>query len=354
MPEAHRLAVQDIFNRTDTSERARYEMLIQQRGVTTESPKGAGKLGFKPSNFVHIQQVVNGSLKPMAILNGALVAITTQPDSPIATPLTAEEKAKLLERARSVGRVEMSDGSSDAVLQGTAFVVKPGVVATNCHVMGNISERDSQGAWQLKKGVKVLVDFGDGPAHSPSHEFPVTQVRAYSSSTGLDVALLQVGARSADDKGSLPPPLDLSAKKVELRWGSKQELVGLVGYPQLKGPIIGDLITQEVFEALRTSNRFAKVYSPGAVTDVASPSGFDLLLHVASTYGGQSGSPLIDRSTFQVVGVHACCKFYSERLPPPQSDLPCSSTILMQRDVNQAISSWAILQDKRLAAVLLH
>jgi len=305
-------------------------------------------------DMLHIQRVVDLSLKPVPIKDGAFHEVIPQPSSPVATPLTHLEQNKLLGMARSVGRLEMSAGSSDKALKGTAFVVGPGVVATNCHVVEAISELGTQGRWQLKSQATVLVDFGEGPEHFSSNEFVVSQLLAYPEQKGLDVALLAISKESADKRNSLPPPLDLSPQKLSRNWGTELELLGLIGYPDLRTPMVADPPTVKIFDALRASGNYAKIYSPGAITSVESLAGFDFVLHIASTYRGQSGSPLIDRNTFKVIGVHACCAFYSPDVQSEDEPLPCASMLFSRPEANEGISSWSILEQKTLGQVLPH
>jgi hypothetical protein len=88
------------------------------------------------------------------------------------------------------------------------------------------------------------------------------------------------------------------------------------------------------------------LYSPGAVLSVETLSGVDVLLHVANTMKGNSGSPVLNRGDLSVVGVHNCC---TAGAPPPSAGLACADVLVNRPFRNGAISAWSVVSDSTMA-----
>ena len=298
---------------------------------------------------MHMQVAVQPQLKPVPIVEGQLQSVLAQPPLSAAPPLTPERRALLLRFAASVGRLEVKSGA-DYSLRGTGFVVAPGLVATNCHVVRTVAQQGpSPVDTFLLAPVDLRIDFGDTPAHQERLEFRITALRPCPGE-GLDVAFLQTEFASVDRHTTLPPPLILtSAEPQRLAAGSPLN-VAQIGYPDLHDPnLTGGTPTQDLFLQF-DAGQYAKFYTPGAITTVEAKSGIDFVFHIVSTWSGESGSPLLDLETGNVVAVDSCCDRTNGSLPAP-SDLSCATRLLVS-PANLGIGGWSVVRDPVLGAML--
>jgi S1-C subfamily serine protease len=175
----------------------------------------------------------------------------------------------------SVGRIDRIDGKSTDAL-ATGFVVAPGVLVTNTHVLDALSANERR---LERKQAAVLFgqEFGVAP-DTPA--VAITDVLAVHPS--LDMCLLEI-----EDSGR--PAWEIAANVQ-----SKGARIAAIGYPQddPRSPVFRDVIFQ---------NRYGvKRGAPGEVRGV----GMNAVYHDCSTLGGNSGSPLVDLETGKVVGIH--------------------------------------------------
>ena len=311
---------------------------------------------------------MNGDSIPTAIIRGALVRPTPTPaDTPgrssvevlltagVYRPIQTEEEPKLVKIAQSVGRMQLRDEGPNGpewVGLGTAFVVAPGVIATNCHVISDFVHGQA-GNWTLKRknAKNFAVDFSDEGVFSPEHGFKVVDMFSPPEEVGLDVVFLSVEARNANGN-PLPDPLPLSEEKlVPSSIPPTLKGVALIGYPSPSD--VRDPRADEMYRFFG-KERYNKFVIPGGITTVqACKSPLDIVFDTVTTTSGQSGSPLIDRESKLVLGVHTCCADYELRAPNqslPPDPFPCAS----KRDTpsNQAVSTWSIWNEPNLAKVL--
>lgn len=175
----------------------------------------------------------------------------------------------------SVGRIDRIDGKSTDAL-ATGFVVAPGVLVTNTHVLDALSANERR---LERKQAAVLFgqEFGVAP-DTPA--VAITGVLAVHPS--LDMCLLEI------EDSNRP------AWEIEAKVQSKGSRIAAIGYPQddPRSPVFRDVIFQ---------NRYGvKRGAPGEVRGV----GMNAVYHDCSTLGGNSGSPLVDLETGKVVGIH--------------------------------------------------
>ena len=304
--------------------------------------------------------IVDESSVPMLIKKGAILPAPPQPNpspSPsvgIYQPIQPSEDSRMLNLAQSVGKLQVRDEGPNGpwVGLGTAFVVAHGVIATNCHVISDFVTGTS-GNWELypKYANSFAVDFSDDGSYSAEHGFRVTGMYAPPEEVGLDVVFLSVEEKNSH--GSiLPYPIPLASKRLtDASLNGDLKMVALIGYPSPSDGL--DRQTAEMYGRF-DGERFGKFVVPGGITTVQScQKPLDVILDTISTTSGQSGSPVVDRSSGMVVGIHTCCEDYELRAPAstlPIAYFPCAS----KRDTvnNQAVSSWSVWQEPNLARVL--
>lgn len=227
----------------------------------------------------------------------------------------------VLKAAGSVGRIEDSVGN----LVGTAWVVKEGIVATNCHVALQLL-----GAGGGAIPSETVVDFEAKDVHSGSgHKFAITNALFVSKQKGLDIALLTVNKTSKNSRAVLPPPLTLRELDAVPVGGY---FVGYASGTQKSS----SFDTDQLRHALSKLGKSAKISSPVDLAALVSFSDFGVVLHNASTHYGSSGSPLLDASG-QVVAVHDCCNVASDFIGGDT----CASTTVVTPYNNQAITAGA-------------
>lgn len=175
----------------------------------------------------------------------------------------------------SIGRIDqVTGGLRDA--EATGFVVAPGVLVTNRHVLEVISAN----SMVLEKG-QAIVCFGQEFGVVPDLP-PVSITGVIAVHPELDMALLRI---EGDARVALP--IDASPVQRGAR-------VCAVGYPQddARSPVFRDVVYQGKFGVKRGAPGEIRKVSPNA------------LYHDCSTLGGNSGSPLLDLNTCKVVGLH--------------------------------------------------
>jgi endonuclease G len=177
----------------------------------------------------------------------------------------------------SIGRIDR--GGPDGEKLGSGFVVAPGLVATNHHVLSALSF----GADTLEKG-QAVIRFGQEKG-TPDAEPPVPIVAVAAIHPTLDMALLAI--EDVRDR----KPLEIETDNVEEGLG-----VAAIGYPfeDPRSPLFADAIYQGGYGVKRAA--------PGEALERSSPS---VVYHDCSTLGGNSGSPILSQETAKVIGLHA-------------------------------------------------
>ncbi|AWJ89006.1 serine protease [Azospirillum baldaniorum] len=231
----------------------------------------------------------------------------------------------------SVGAVQLPAFNNKRF--GTAFVIAPGLVMTNRHVLEEAAQLVG-GVWKWKYVVEV--DFRGEYQRTEEHRFPLGEVLFTGPDaierrvdfSHLDIAIIRVGG----DQGKLPPPLtfERSVERVAVRAGP-QPPIYVVGFPAqpfiqppvqppIQPPIQPDDVGQappqagheyeEVLERLYRKRYGSKRWSPGLVDAGAGQLAEDergwIMSHDASTLAGNSGSCVVDfgETGERVVGLH--------------------------------------------------
>jgi hypothetical protein len=207
----------------------------------------------------------------------------------------SELRAGIATVARSVGRINAAIGSVGYA--GTGWVVAPGLVVTNRHVLELLAGGPGPapgGAWTFL--APVTIDFAAELERTRKSEFEVTGVAFAGpepidnllSPRKLDLALLTVETNNGAE--DLPPPLALSRRIKALR---KESEVYVMGYPARPHDEVGEVLLR-VFQ----DEYFVKRFAPGYVDE--DPDSFDdggsrrVFTHDSSTLRGNSGSCVIE------------------------------------------------------------
>jgi V8-like Glu-specific endopeptidase len=202
-----------------------------------------------------------------------------------------------------VGRIEVS-GHPDFDWIGTGFLVARDIVMTNRHVAVEFA-RQSGAKWQFQAGRASSIDLREEFGSTETFEVSVKEVVGVHKT--LDLALLKVEAASRDGR-PLPDPLPLASSEPAGLAGRK---VYAVGYPAWDGRRNDPEPMRRVFMDIYNVKRL----QPG---EVLGRDGDALqVLHDCSTLGGNSGSPIVDLDTHQVIGLHFGGRFLQNNFAVP-------------------------------------
>ena len=202
----------------------------------------------------------------------------------------ADRRDAMREVIARVGRVEV-DGHLDLDWIGTGFLVGSTTVMTNRHVAEEFSRRGGADTWTFSRHVvpaglprRARLDDAAGVRDQRRDRHP-RRSRPGPAAGGERLA-------AAD---SLPTPLTVAARAPE---DLTEREVYVVGYPAWDGrrnePEPMRRIFMEIFNVKRLQ--------PGKA--VAFLADRPAMQHDCSTLGGNSGSPVIDLDTHDVIGLH--------------------------------------------------
>jgi hypothetical protein len=253
-------------------------------------------------------------------------------------------RSRIRQAVRSVGRIEVTNYPDPLGLvppyglgwvAGTGFMVAPGIVMTNRHVVSQFAQTtgDAGGkgwafkenppdAWDIGPAV-VWINFGGTFDGQPVLRLRVEEVlHVIPENVGTDVALLRI---SVPEGAEPPPPIPLQSTTPS---GDEiKRKVAVCGYPADPGQ------GQSYNPLLRRVGAYkAKRISLGEVTYLGEKpaKGPDrpTIYHDCSTLSGSSGSPMIDLVTGRVWAIH-----YWGR----------------EKVANYAEPMWAVLQDNQIS-----
>lgn len=194
----------------------------------------------------------------------------------------------------SVGRIEVQPDPQGRAFAGTGFVVAPGVVATNRHVVASFATQAPDGTWRVLPDLTARIDFAEElNAATPPHEFAIRRILGVGTGDQRDLAFLQVKKTSTQGR-RLPAPLRFTAKPA-VRKGS---VVYVVGYPAFSPGDNSVFDVEAVFQGIYDVKRLQPGYVMGVRTRALD------LVHDCSTLGGNSGSCVADLKSGSIVAIH--------------------------------------------------
>jgi V8-like Glu-specific endopeptidase len=202
-----------------------------------------------------------------------------------------------------VGRIEVSNNPNFEWL-GTGWLAGKDVVITNRHVAVEFSRRADNGAWTFRAPMGASVNL-----HAElNSESPLTFT--VKSIIGIhedhDMAALQVEQTSGAER--LPDPLPIAKIEPAALKGRK---VYVIGYPAWDGRRNDPEPMKRIFADIYNVKRL----QPGEISGAALGS-FEFF-HDCSTLGGNSGSPVLDLETHQVLGLHFGGRFLEKNHAVP-------------------------------------
>jgi hypothetical protein len=189
-----------------------------------------------------------------------------------------------------VGRVEVS-GHPDYEWIGTGFLAGPDAIVTNRHVAREFARFDGA-SWVFESGMSARLDFNEEHGALQPLEFAITGIVGVHER--YDLAILEVAHAGGADQ-ALPDPLAVAATRPGTVADRK---VYVVGYPAWDGRRNDPTYMRQIFSHIYDVKRL----QPGLITSWTD--GADSFMHDCSTLGGNSGSPVFDLETHEVVGLH--------------------------------------------------
>jgi S1-C subfamily serine protease len=211
----------------------------------------------------------------------------------------------------SVGRIEV-DNHPDLTWVGTGWLIADDVVVTNRHVASEfaaLSVTPAGRTFVFKRGwpdrttrMAARVDFRRELHNNSPRAFVVREVLHIEHDDGPDFAFLRV--ERTGPSGGLSPSLRTAGAAAQA-----QQYVAAVGYPAADSRIP----EQDLMSRLFGDKYNVKRLAPGQVMRLAD----ELVMHDCSTLGGNSGSPIVDLATGDVLGLHFSGVFLRENRGVP-------------------------------------
>jgi len=202
-----------------------------------------------------------------------------------------------------VGRVEVSNNPNFEWL-GTGWLAGKDVILTNRHVAIEFSQNKNDGTWTFRAPMGASVNLHAELNSEEPLTFKVTAIIGIHDTH--DLAALRVEQVSGPNR--LPDPLPVARQAPATLKGRK---VYVVGYPAWDGRRNDPEPMKRIFADIYNVKRL----QPGEISGDAVPA-FEIF-HDCSTLGGNSGSPVIDLETHQVIGLHFGGRFLEKNHAVP-------------------------------------
>jgi V8-like Glu-specific endopeptidase len=189
-----------------------------------------------------------------------------------------------------VGRVDLA-GHDGTDWVGTGFLAGPDAIITNRHVAEVMAASGPDG-WRFRPGLSASLDFNHEQGAVEPQSFALTGIVGVHDQ--CDLAVLAIAPTGGADQG-LPGPLAVATAAPGI---VTDRPVYVIGYPGWDGTRNDAAEMRRIFSGVYEVKRL----QPGLIT--SRPDGARSFTHDCSTLGGNSGSPVIDLETHQVVGLH--------------------------------------------------
>ena len=270
--------------------RDRFEAALSGRKSRNEGLEGMG--------FSRGSEMPGGTLE-------AIVRVVGRPpllvkDGTYEKPPTESLRKQLEPHRKRINKVVESVGRVEFRFHrmpwgGTGWMIDKNIVVTNRHVAELVAEADRRGGFSFKSSAigrpfEARLDYREEHGGALSKEAKLVRVRFIAALNQPDIALFEVEAGGGF---KLPPPIALGdAKKAVVGLG-----IGVVGYPaddpdRNDPDRIADYFG-DIFEVKR--------FAAGEITQAPEDG---VLMHDATTLGGNSGSVVFDLATGDAMGLH--------------------------------------------------
>ena len=223
--------------------------------------------------------------------------------------------------ASSVGAVQLPAFGNRRF--GTAFLIKPGYVVTNRHVLEEVAHYEN-GGWRWK--YQAEVDFLGEYKRPGENRFPLEEVVFWGPNpinrrinfTHLDLVVIRLGGDAAKHPQPLGFDKRIEAVRVQDGWRPSIYVVGFPAKPQVDVGDGGGAAPQAGHEYQTVLDKLygslssfgSKRWAPGLIEagpgQLVEDTRKWVMSHDASTLGGNSGSCVVDFGTNgeRVVGLH--------------------------------------------------
>lgn len=194
----------------------------------------------------------------------------------------------------STGRVEIVSETGEVTNIGTGWVIRPGFIVTNQHVLDDLTIRHSDPLqFQLtsSNGIAQLpyINFTAAKDNPVQQRFQITGIHHAVPDRKPDIAFLELGQSA---QFQLPPPIPLSDEDIQ-RNGS----VAVIGYP---GKMPGRGRAYNIAYKILGDDRYIKRLMPGRADKCCTRQ----FMYDCFTLGGCSGGVVVALSSGEAVGIH--------------------------------------------------
>jgi S1-C subfamily serine protease len=210
--------------------------------------------------------------------------------APVEWLLLNDHRDEIKASIARVGRVEVV-GHPDFEWIGTGFLAGPDAIITNRHVAREFARAEGD-EWRFEAGMSASLDFNEEHGALAPLEFDITGIVGIHDH--FDLAVLRIAPTGGEGR-PLPDPLLVAARQPGT---VADRQVYVVGYPAWDGRRNDPTYMRQIFSNIYDVKRL----QPGLITGWTD--GSDKFVHDCSTLGGNSGSPVFDLETHQVVGLH--------------------------------------------------
>lgn len=242
-----------------------------------------------PLDDISLEVVVRSAAPVFRILNGTIDLENAKSGQETWFQRIRDVQAKLKPRYPAIGRIEAVLSPYGPEPLGTGWLIDKNVVVTNAHVARYFAEAGGRG-WRFRsqrgfdnRPVTARLDVGED-ANSSENVQTIEEILYVSPTRDPDIAFLRISGGIAADpiplfSGLVPDGRD----------------VAVIGYPE-RDDSLSRADLEKYFGDVWGCKRFA----PGLLGQVDSQS----VRHLCNTLGGNSGSPLLDLETGQLLGLH--------------------------------------------------
>lgn len=214
-----------------------------------------------------------------------------------------DTRVQIKEVIRRVGRIDVANNPNFEWL-GTGWLAGKDTVITNRHVAVEFSRRDAGERWTFRAPMAASVNLRAELGSEEPLSFDVTSIVGIHEDH--DLAVLRVAQISGSI--TLPDPLPVAAVPPSTLKGSK---VYVIGYPAWDGRRNDPEPMKRIFADIYNVKRL----QPGEISGDALAT-FEFF-HDCSTLGGNSGSPVLNLETHQVLGLHFGGRFLEKNHAVP-------------------------------------